>query len=63
MQITWNELASMTVNFEIAYDLAGDSLDNIVESNSVFVPAIPAPGAFALLGLAGLVGRPRRRRA
>ena len=41
-----------------------DSLTSATERALVFsAAAIPAPGAFALLGLAGLVGRPRRRRA
>ena len=37
-------------------DLAGIAMDNFIFSNS-----IPAPGAVALLGLAGLVGGRRRR--
>jgi uncharacterized protein (TIGR03382 family) len=37
-------------------DLAGIAMDNFIFSNS-----IPAPGAVALFGLAGLVGGRRRR--
>ena len=35
--------------------------DTFQEQHSIFIDAIPAPGAIALLGLAGLAGRRRRR--
>lgn len=55
-RLTWNRLTSLTVEFNVEQvGLASEFL-------SITLPAIPAPGAFALLGLAGLVGRPRRCR-
>ncbi len=48
--------ASIRITFQLS---AGDRVD----LTTVFVVAVPAPGAFALVAAAGIVGSPRRRRA
>ena len=52
-------------SFSISGFVAGVNENTSAFNNgfSVETGVIPAPGALALLGLAGLVGRPRRRRA
>ena len=40
---------------------SGNDLELIVDGNDVFVGIVPAPGAAALLGLAGVAGIRRRR--
>jgi MYXO-CTERM domain-containing protein len=46
--------------FGLTYRGAGAPADTFVQ-NVTFTTAVPAPGALALLGLAGLVGSRRRR--
>lgn len=48
--------ASIRITFQLS---AGDRVD----LTTVFVVAVPAPGAFTLVAAAGIVGSPRRRRA
>jgi hypothetical protein len=48
--------AGIRLSFQLS---AGDRVD----LTTVFVVAVPAPGVFALVAAAGIVGTPRRRRA
>lgn len=69
------EVASATANFGtfshsangFSWDASATSIGFngsklIISFNSAYVPPVPAPGALALLGVAGMVGRGRRRR-
>ena len=53
---------SLLVEFFESYDDGADATDAHYESGTVTIEySVPAPGALALLGLAGLAGRRRRR--
>jgi hypothetical protein len=47
--------------FGLTYRAAGAGADTTVQNNTFSTFAVPAPGALALLGLAGVVGSRRRR--
>ena len=54
-------LASGVFNVAFSNDWQSDPNENLYDVQVRFYQATPAPGALALLGLAGLVGRGRRR--
>jgi hypothetical protein len=60
-RLTWSRLASATLSMVIVTNTGGGN--GFEYASSLTIPAVPAPGALALLGVAGLVGGARRRRA
>lgn len=60
-RLTWAASASATISGVIVTNTGGGNGFEYV--SSITIPAVPAPGALALLGVAGLVGGARRRRA
>ena len=52
----------LVIEFLETFDNAPGADDAVWKSGTLFIQVIPAPGAMALLGLAGLFGAPRRRR-
>ena len=61
-RLTWKRNTTLFVEFNVQTTVTTSIGGTTNEALNILLPAIPAPGAFALLGLAGLVGRPRRRR-
>jgi hypothetical protein len=58
-RLTWSASASATVSLVLVTNTGGGN--GFEYASSITIPAVPAPGAIALLGLAGLVGSRRRR--
>lgn len=56
-RVTWKRDTTLDISFIVTQ---GDAPNEFLGAQFA---AIPAPGALALLGLAGIAGRPRRRRA
>ncbi|MAB72153.1 MAG: hypothetical protein CMJ54_06565 [Planctomycetaceae bacterium] len=59
VSLTFEESSSIRIELDNTSPWAWTGLDNIAVSSA----AVPAPGAIALLGLAGIVGGRRRRTA
>ena len=60
----WNGLnfnANTQGNYQFTIDIRDGQGGNVLSSTTMTVSVIPAPGAMALLGVAGLVGSRRRR--
>ena len=64
MQIAGSSLTNTVVHYTarltVGYKANSTSADPLFATNLTYTIGIPAPGALALLGVAGLAGRRRR---
>jgi MYXO-CTERM domain-containing protein len=61
MQITVTPGSSLSMTFNLTTGAPGGIIQDIFSQTVIIWPAPPAPGTLAILGLAGLVRRSRRR--